>query len=76
KSLTGRPQALAFRAPGGALAARGAGAFGGGSVTTVNVTVQGSVISEKRLFDTVQRQTLQYQLRNPNNGLSLTGTGR
>ena len=51
----------------GSLAASAAG--GGGAPVVYNITVQGSVIRERELFDTVQRQALRYGRRNPNTGL-------
>lgn len=49
------------------------GAYGGGSVSVmnINVTVQGNVTSEKRLVDVVRTQVLQFSGRNSGNGLSL-----
>jgi phage-related protein len=53
----------------GALAIGGAGALGG-SPLVINVTVQGSVISQRKLMDEIQTYFLRYGRRNPTTGLT------
>jgi TP901 family phage tail tape measure protein len=51
----------------------GVGGTGAGGVTVINnITVQGSVIRERELYDIVQTQALRYGRRNPTSGLALT----
>lgn len=53
------------------LAVSGSGAVGGGAPAVVyNVTVQGSVIRERELYELLQRQALRYGRRNPTTGLT------
>ena len=60
-------------------AVSGAGGFaangGGGGAQVINnyftVNVDGSIISENQLYDTIQKLTLRYQKRNGSNGLAL-----
>lgn len=47
----------------------------GGGVLVINNNVQGSVVAEKKLANVNQTQVLQYNMRNPTNGLSLFGRG-
>jgi TP901 family phage tail tape measure protein len=61
----GLPRGMAGLAAGGA----------GGGVLIINNNVQGSVVAEKQIRQLNQSQTLQYNLRNPTNGLSLFGRG-
>jgi hypothetical protein len=56
---------------GAAALTTAAGTTAGG--TTVIVNVAGSVLTEQRLQQVVQTATLQYNLRNSGNGLSLAG---
>jgi len=49
------------------------GAGGGGRAVTVNVTVNGSVVTEQQLEQVIQQQILRYSIRNSGNGLTLPG---
>lgn len=51
--------------------ALGSGALGSGTTVINNITVQGSVIAEQDLQQTIQTWTLRYAARNPTNGLAL-----
>lgn len=73
-SLLAGAAALAVGGAGGSYGAlalgAGAGGGAGGRTTVYNITVQGSVIRETDLFNTVQRQTLRYGRRNPTTGVT------